>query len=128
MAYPVCYLFGPIKLFQVFFFQLHFNKSSDNDFTVHIIISEWLGRQKCRKKRQKMGQKDVEVKQEIAIKCFHSFKLVLDHAYVCFFFLISLWTYSQSLADINICTASCDFFSATLHLFSPNCFVALTVL
>ena len=45
------YRFGcPKDIFQVFFFQLYFNKKhvkvSINDFTMHLIILEWLGREK----------------------------------------------------------------------------------
>ena len=36
-----------------------------NDFTMHIIISKWLRRQKCRQKRKTMKQKDFEKKEEI---------------------------------------------------------------
>ena len=45
------YRFGcPKDIFQVFFFQLYFNKKhvkvSINDFTMHLIILEWFGREK----------------------------------------------------------------------------------
>ena len=44
-----------------------------NDLTMHLVISKWLRRQKCRKKRKKMRQNKVKVKEEIACKC------VLNH-------------------------------------------------
>ena len=51
-----CRNFGPQKILQVFFFQLYFNKKyvevMINDFTMHLIISKWLRRQKCREKRK----------------------------------------------------------------------------
>ena len=52
----------PLKTtFQVFFFQLYFNKNYVeaviNDFTMHLIISKWLRIQKCRQKRKAMRQR-----------------------------------------------------------------------
>ena len=32
---------------------------------MHLIISKWLRKQKCRQKRKSMRQKDVEAKEEI---------------------------------------------------------------
>ena len=57
--------FGAIKnTFQVFFFQLYFNKKHVevliNEFRMHLIISNWLRIQKCRQKRKTMRQKQVE--------------------------------------------------------------------
>ena len=50
----------PKNTFQVFFFQFYFNKKyvevSINDFKIHLIISKWLSRQKCRQKRKTMRQ------------------------------------------------------------------------
>ena len=37
-------------------------------FTMHLIISKWLLGQKCRQKRQKTRQKDVEVREETVYK------------------------------------------------------------
>ena len=37
-----------------------------NDFTMHLIISKWLRRQKCRQKRKTMRQEEVEAKEETA--------------------------------------------------------------
>ena len=63
-------LWHPNNTFQVLFFQLYLNKNyvkiAINDFTVDIIISKWLRKQKCRQKRKTMRQKDVEAKEEIA--------------------------------------------------------------
>ena len=55
--------------FQFLFFQLYFNKKyvevAINDFTMHQIISKWLGGQKCRQKKRTMRQKYFEKKEEI---------------------------------------------------------------
>ena len=37
-----------------------------NDFTMHLIISKGLRKQKCEQKRKITRQKDVKVKEEIA--------------------------------------------------------------
>ena len=60
--------FGATKnTFQVFFFQLHFNKKHVevviNEFPMHLIISNWLRIQKCRQ-RKTVRQKQVEPKKE----------------------------------------------------------------
>ena len=56
--------------FQVFFFQLCFNKKyvivAINDVTMYIIISEWLRIQKCIQKRKAMRQS--EAKEETVSK------------------------------------------------------------
>ena len=41
-------------------------KVAINDFTMHLIISKWLRRQKSKQKTKTMRQKDVEAKEEIA--------------------------------------------------------------
>ena len=58
------------------------NKNSDNnnnkkyvevaisDFKMNLIISNWLGRQKSRQKRNTMSQKGVQVKEGNVYACF----------------------------------------------------------
>ena len=36
-----------------------------NDFTMYLIISKWLRKQKCRQKKKTMRQKDVKKKEQI---------------------------------------------------------------
>ena len=59
---------APKKLFPSFLFQFYINKKyvevAINDFTIHLIISKWLRRQKCRLKRTTMRQQEVEAKEE----------------------------------------------------------------
>ena len=59
---------APKKLFKFTFFQLYFNKKyvevANNDFTMHLIISKWLRRQKCRQKKKTMRQKEVRTKEQ----------------------------------------------------------------
>ena len=56
-------LWHPKNPFQDLFFQLHFNKKyvevAINDFTMHLVVSKWLRRQKCRQKDVKMKEKIV---------------------------------------------------------------------
>ena len=72
-----------------------------NDFTMHLINSKFLRRRKSRHERKTMRQKDVEAKEELQWKCFHSSKYVIDHANVRFFFLISLRACSHSSQDVT---------------------------
>ena len=59
---------APNKHFSSFLFQLYFNKKYFevviNAFTMHLILSKWLRRQKCRQKRKTMKQEEVEAKEE----------------------------------------------------------------
>ena len=57
-------------------------------------------------------------KKKCLQKCFHSSKYVRNHVDVRFFLLISI--YSQSLNDVNICTALCDSFCTTCCIFSAQ--------
>ena len=41
-----------------------------NDFKMNLIISNWLGRQKSRQKRNTMSQKGVQVKEGTVYACF----------------------------------------------------------
>ena len=55
LVYSLYKLWHPKNPFQDLFFQLHFNKKyvevAINDFTMHLVVSKWLRRQKCRQKR-----------------------------------------------------------------------------
>ena len=59
---------APKKHFPRFLFQLYFNKKyvevGINGFTMHLIISKWLRKQKCRQKRKTLRQEEVETKEE----------------------------------------------------------------
>ena len=59
---------------------------------------------------KKMRQKEVEAKGETLLKCFHSFKYVIDHVDVHFFF------YVNSLQFTALCDSFCTFciFSAQI--------------
>ena len=87
-------LWHPKNTFQVLLFQLYFNKKyvevPITHFTMHLIISKWLRRKKCQSKRR-----------TCLWKCFHLFKYTKDYKNVCFFFLVSLQTFSKSLNDVN---------------------------
>ena len=52
--------FGLKNTFQVYFFHSYFNKKyvevAINDFTIHLIISKWLRKQKWRQKRKTVRQ------------------------------------------------------------------------
>ena len=54
-------LWRPKNTFQVFFFQLYYNKKcvevAINDLTMHVIISKWLRIQKCRQNKKTMRQR-----------------------------------------------------------------------
>ena len=43
------------------------------DFTMHLIISKWLSKQRGRQKRKTMGQEEVEAKEDTNYEtvCFH---------------------------------------------------------
>ena len=82
-ARPV-YRFGSPKLwrpkstFQVFFFQLYFNKKyvevAINRFIMYQIISKWLKIQKCRQKSKTMRQRCRNKRRRKCLrKCLHSF-------------------------------------------------------
>ena len=61
--------------FQVFFFQLYFNKKyvkvAINDFTMYLIISKWLRIKKCRQKRKSVRQKGRSERRNCQRKCFY---------------------------------------------------------
>ena len=77
------------KHFSRFLFQLYFNKKyvevAINDFTMHLIISKLLRRQKFRQKRKIMRRGTIE-RGNCLQKCFHLLKYIIDTANVCFFF------------------------------------------
>ena len=51
-------------LFSVVFYLKKYVEVVLSDFTMHLIISKWLRRQKWGQKREKMKSKDVEAKEE----------------------------------------------------------------
>ena len=64
----------PKKLFKFYFFSCISTKKyvevTINDFTMHLIISKGLKKQKCGQKSKITRQKDVKVKEEIAHEKF----------------------------------------------------------
>ena len=70
-----------------YFFSCISTKVAINDFTMYLVISKWLRRQKCRK-RKKWDKKMLKWKKNCLQKCFHSFKYVLDHSFctTCYIF------------------------------------------
>ena len=79
----------PTNTVQVFSFQLYFSKKcvdvAINVFTMHLVISKCLRRQKCRLTRKTMRQQEVEAREETACRCFHSLNYVIDHSTFRFF-------------------------------------------
>ena len=108
------------KNFQVFSFQLYFNKSSNHLFHSTSNSLEMALKTKMQKE-EKNETKTCQSKWRNCLqKCFHLFKYVIDHANVHFFFLISLQTYSQPLNNMNICTASRNSICTTSTSFQPR--------
>ena len=58
-------------------------------FKMNLIISKWLRMEKCRQKRKTMRQRDRSERRIYLRKCFHSFKYVMDHPSICFFFYVN---------------------------------------
>ena len=100
-------LWRPKNNFQVFFFRLYFNKKyvqvAINDFTMYLIISKWLKRQKCRHKRKKMRQRCWSERRNCQQKCFHSFNYVIGPTSI--------------LLGKLVDTASCDSFCTSCCIF-----------
>lgn len=60
-----------------------------NDFAMHLIISNWLRRQKFRQKRRNNEKKiNVETKEEITANVF-SFILICNRSHKCLLFLLN---------------------------------------
>ena len=80
---------GPKKHFSIFF-QLYFNKKyveiAISDFTVNPIISKWLRTKMQTEEKNNETRQGRSERRNCLRKCFHSFKYVVDHANVCFFF------------------------------------------
>ena len=76
---------------------------------MHLIISKWLRRQKCRYKRKTMSQKEIEAKEETG------YKSVFIH-------LNSYWIMPMfTLSSMSIVyTSSSDFFCTTCCIFSAK--------
>ena len=86
-----------ITLFQFCFFSCISTKKyvevAINDFTMHLIISKWLIRQKRRQKRKSMRQIRCQRERRNCLwKCFYLFKYVIDYENIHFFFLIFVQT------------------------------------
>ena len=83
---------APKNTFQVFFFQLYFNKKyvevAINDFTIHLTILKWLRIQKYRQKRKTMRQRGWSERNYLQ-RCFHLFKYIILFKYF-FFYMNSL--------------------------------------
>ena len=129
----VCHNSGALQtlLFKFSFFSrtsIKIHRIASNNFTMHLIISKLLRRQKCRQRRKTIRLKDVEAERKNCLgKGFHSFKYVIHHANIRFFSLISLQTCSHSLNHVNGLHCFMWFlFYYFLHLFSSDCFAALT--
>ena len=91
---------APKNSYQVFFFQLYFNKKrvkvAINDFTMHLNILKWLRRQNCKqKKKNNEVVKGWSERRNCLRNCFHSFIYVLDHANVLF-----VWFLLHYLLDL----------------------------
>ena len=97
------------------------------------MISQWRRTNIFRKTKRQTKEKNNEIKRgrserrNCLRKCFHSFKYVIDHLHLRFFFLVSSPTCSHSLNDV----ISLHWFVSTLlyyllHLFSSDCFASLT--
>ena len=103
-----------------------------NDFTKHLIFSRRLRRQKCRREREEKNKEKNRRRSErrnYIEKCSHSFKYIIDHPNVRFFFLNSLWACTHSLNDLN--SSQCVVWFLLyylLHLFSSDYFAAVTIL
>ena len=98
-----------------------------SDFTIYLIISKFLIRQKCRQKRKTKTKGRWSEGRNYPQKCFHSSNYVIDLANVYFFFLISLLTRSHLLNDVLSLHCVIWFLpDYLLHLFSSDSFIALT--
>ena len=99
----------PKNTSQVFFFQLYFNRKYVevvmNDFTMHLITSKWLRRQKCKQKRH--NKKRSKRKKEMSTKCFHSFKYVIDYGSVRFFFYFNSFVWFVLYYLLHLSTLDC---------------------
>ena len=82
---------GQKNSFQVFFFQLYFNKkirwNGDKWFHRHLNISKWFRVQKCRQKRKTMTQKGRSERRNCQGNC--SFNYLKFHASIRFFFYLN---------------------------------------
>ena len=56
---------------------------------MHLFISKWLRKQKSRQKRKTMRQRGRNERRNCQQKCFHSFKYVIDHVSIHFFFYVN---------------------------------------
>ena len=117
-------MWRPKNTFQVFFFQLYFIKKyidvAINDFTKHLIRNGLEDKIADRREKQRRGKKRWSERRNCLRNCFHSFKYIIDHANVRFFFLNSLWACSHSLNDISSLHCFVWFLLYTCCIFSAQ--------
>ena len=88
-------LWCPKSIFQVLFFQLHFNKKHVEvaiiNFTMHLIISKWLGWQNANRWEKQCDKKMLMRKRKPSVKVF-SFILICKRSRKCSIFLLDFFT------------------------------------
>ena len=117
---------------QIFFFQLYFHKKNIevaiNDFTMDRIIGNGLEDKMWTEEKNKGTGRHRSENRKLSMKMLPLIYQI-NHANVCFFFLISLQTCSHSLGGVNSLHCFVQFLLYyLLHLFSSNRFAALTSL
>ena len=98
------------KTLQVFFFQLYFNKKcielAINDLTMHLIISKWLRNKNVDRREGQWDKKRLKQRRNCLGKCAFSFKYMIDHANVSFFFYVNKL---HCIMCGFFCTSCCTF-------------------
>ena len=88
-------LWCPKSIFQVLFFQLHFNKKhvevAISNSTMHLIISKWLRRQNTNRGEKQCDKKMSKRKRKLSVKVF-SFILICKRSRKCSIFLLDFFT------------------------------------
>ena len=84
----------PKKRFSSFLFHFYFNKKyaalGINDLTMHLIVLKCLRWQKrLTKEKKNETRRGRSERRNILQKCFHSYKYIIDHANVNFFFKVN---------------------------------------
>ena len=92
---------------------------------MHLIILKWLKRQIQTEEKNNETRRCWSEKRNCLQKCFHLLKYIIHHENVCFFFLISLWTWSKSLINVDSLHHFMWFLYYLMYLFSSDGFVAL---
>ena len=70
--------------------ELNFNI---NYFTMHLIIAKWVDKKNRDRRGKNKTKRGWSKRRNCLLKCFYSFKCVIDHAHVCFFFYASNFHY-----------------------------------